>query len=197
VPRSEGDIDQVLVVHADIAEPGGWLMVARYAVDGAPSTAHVGLSLLPESRSPAVGDPAPRSDTPTLRSTGGDVASLSTAEEPQRSLLEHSVAESLDDRVPFVLAFATPRFCQSRLCGPVVEIVAQVQRRLRGTPMRFIHVEVFEDNDPAKGPNRWFREWRLETEPWVFVVGADGRVQSKFEGSVSPRELEAAARAAL
>ncbi len=197
VPAAEGDIGEVLVVHADIPRPGGWLMVATYTVDGVPSGAHVGLSLLAKARSPAVGEAAPRSETPTLRSTGGDVAALSTAPEPQRSLLEHSVAESLDDRVPFVLAFATPRFCQSRLCGPVVEIVAQVQRELRGTPMRFLHVEVFEDNDPAKGTNRWFREWRLLTEPWVFVVGADGRVKAKFEGSVSPRELEQAARAAL
>ena len=197
VPREEGDIGEILVVNPDIPRPGGWLMVAAYTSGGRPSTAHVGLSLLGEARSPAVGEPAPRSETPTLRSTGGDLASLSTAEQPQRSLLEHSVAESLDDGVPFVLAFATPRFCQSRLCGPVVEIVAQVQRDLRGTPMRFLHVEVFEENDPAKGPNRWFREWRLETEPWVFVVGADGRVKAKFEGSVSPRELEEAARAAL
>jgi len=197
VPREEGDVDQILVAHPAIPRPGGWYMVATYTVDGKPSSAHTGLSLLAKERSPAVGEPAPRSETPTLRSTGGDLAALSTAERPERALLEHSVAESIDDRVPFVVVFATPRFCQSRLCGPVVEIVAQVQRELRASGMRFIHVEVYDGNDPENGTNAWFREWRLETEPWVFVVGGDGRVRSKFEGSVSPRELEAAARAAL
>ena len=63
--------------------------------------------------------------------------------------------------------------------------------------IRFIHVEVFTDNDPNRGYNRWMREWGLATEPWVFLVGADGRVKAKFEGSVSERELVAAVRANL
>ena len=60
--------------------------------------------------------------------------------------------------------------------------------------MRFIHVEVYEDNDPAKGFNRWMQEWGLETEPWTFVVGRDGKVVERFEGAVSVRELEEAVR---
>ena len=33
-------------------------------------------------------------------------------------------------------------------------------------------------------------EPHLPTEPWVFVVGADGRVRERFEGTVPVRELE-------
>jgi hypothetical protein len=33
------------------------------------------------------------------------------------------------------------------------------------------------------------------SEPWVFLVGRDGRVKAKFEGSVSEAELAAAIRA--
>ena len=36
------------------------------------------------------------------------------------------------------------------------------------------------------------QEWRLPTEPWVFVVGADGRIAAKFEGAVGVDELVAA-----
>ena len=36
------------------------------------------------------------------------------------------------------------------------------------------------------------REWRLKTEPWTFVVGADGKIAERFEGTVSTLELEAA-----
>jgi hypothetical protein len=39
-------------------------------------------------------------------------------------------------------------------------------------------------------------EWGLTTEPWTFVVGADGRIASRFEGLVSVHELEAAVHAA-
>jgi hypothetical protein len=62
--------------------------------------------------------------------------------------------------------------------------------------MPFIHVEVYAKNDPANGYNRWMKEWGLQSEPWVFVVGRDGRITAKFEGSVSVQELTDAVVAA-
>ena len=75
-----------------------------------------------------------------------------------------------------------------------VDVADAVRKQFAGTRIRFIHVEVYKDNDPAKGFNRWFRQWRLPTEPWTFLVGADGRIKAKFEGSVGRAELEAAVR---
>jgi hypothetical protein len=112
-------------------------------------------------------------------------------------LLRYSVAGSLAAHTPFVVTFATPKFCTSRTCGPVVDVVEAVRRRLERRGVRFIHVEVFTGNDPARGYNPWMREWGLTTEPWVFLVGADGRVKAKFEGSVSEAELAAAVRSKL
>ena len=60
--------------------------------------------------------------------------------------------------------------------------------------MRFIHVEVYTGNNPAKGYNRWMRQWGLASEPWTFLVGSDGRVKAEFQGSVSEAELTAAIR---
>jgi glutathione peroxidase-family protein len=62
--------------------------------------------------------------------------------------------------------------------------------------VRFIHVEIYEGNQPPE-LNRWVKEWKLPTEPWVFLVGRDGRIKARFEGSVSAAELEAAVRARL
>jgi hypothetical protein len=99
--------------------------------------------------------------------------------------------------MPFVLVFATPKFCTSRTCGPVVDVVSHVRKQLSGTPVRFIHVEVYTHNEPARGYNRWMREWGLETEPWVFLVGRNGRIIAKFEGSVSVHELRSAIESKL
>jgi hypothetical protein len=41
------------------------------------------------------------------------------------------------------------------------------------------------------------REWHLPSEPWTFLVGADGRIKAKFDGSVPVRELEHAVRVFL
>ncbi len=38
------------------------------------------------------------------------------------------------------------------------------------------------------------RQWGLQSEPWTFLVGADGLIKAKFEGSVSANELETAIR---
>ena len=41
------------------------------------------------------------------------------------------------------------------------------------------------------------KQWHLQSEPWVFLVGRDGRVKAKFQGSVSPGELRSAIRSTL
>ena len=69
--------------------------------------------------------------------------------------------DALAAKVPFVVTFATPAYCQSRTCGPVVDVVSAVRKREAGSNVRFIHVEVYQDNDPAKGENQWFKEWHL------------------------------------
>ena len=116
---------------------------------------------------------------------------------PDRALLRNSIAGSLAAHKPFVVTFATPRFCTSRTCGPVVDVVDYVRRRFAARGVRFIHVEVYTKNRPALGYNRWMRQWGLRTEPWTFLVGRDGRIEAKFEGSVSAAELEAAIRRLL
>jgi hypothetical protein len=95
---------------------------------------------------------------------------------------------------PFVLVFATPKFCTSRTCGPVVDVVDAVRKQAPVKGVRYIHVEVYKDNNPGLGYNRWFKEWHLPSEPWTFLVGEDGRIKARFEGSVSVNELAAAVR---
>jgi hypothetical protein len=78
-----------------------------------------------------------------------------------------------------------------------VDVVKAVQRRFVGKNLRFIHVEIYKDNDPSQGRNRWVSEWRLPSEPFVFLVGADGRIKARFEASVSYGELVSAVRSTL
>jgi hypothetical protein len=150
-----------------------------------------------EDPPPDVGDPAIPSHTPTISSTGGDLAALTTRTPPDLPLLRYSIADSLARHSPFVVVFATPKFCASRTCGPNVDVVLAAERRFRTSGIRFIHVEVYEDNDPAKGYNRWMKEWKLDTEPWTFLVDSKGRIVARFEGVLSLAELDQAIRSTL
>ncbi len=190
---ADADATEIFVATLDIAEPGTyWLLVEP--VGGRRIQALGNVVVHPQSVAPGVGDAAPASETPTLESTGGHIAALTTQDPPDRELLEHSVADSLAAHTPFVVAFATPRYCTSRVCGPVVDVVDAVRKRYVGSGVNFIHVEIYEGNNPDRGFNRWVKEWRLPSEPFVFLVGRDGRIKERFEGTVSVRELDAAVR---
>ena len=188
-----GGVTKIYVAHLRIPKPGRYWLVAQ--PDGAKLQALGALDVAARSHSVAVGARAPRSDTPTLATA--PAAQITTSSPPDLPLLRYSVAESLAAHKPFVVTFATPKFCTSRTCGPVVDVVEAARRQFAARGIRFMHVEVFQDNDPTRGYNRWMRQWGLASEPWVFLVGRDGRVKAKFEGSVSQAELAAAIRAHL
>jgi hypothetical protein len=190
-----GDVTHVYVARLRLPRAGKHVLVAE-PVGGRPIQGALDVEVAEEPKAPAVGAKAFPSRTPTVSSTDGDLAALTTRTPPDVALLRDSVADSLADRAPFVLAFATPKFCTSRTCGPVVDVVDHVRKRLGPSPVRFIHVEIYEDNQPPE-TNRWVKEWKLPTEPWVFLVGRDGKIKARFEGSVSAAELEAAVRRLL
>jgi hypothetical protein len=192
-PRGTGahdhpDATDVYVANLDFTRPGRYWVV----VEAIGETAHAAamLAVARKPITPAVGSKAIPSRNPTVRSA--PATEITTAMPPDTQLLRYSVAQSLRERAPFVVAFATPALCQSQICGPVVDVVEQVRKRFARTRVRFIHVEIFERNDPAQGFNRWVREWRLPSEPWVFVVDGRGIIRAKFEGAVSVEELVAA-----
>jgi hypothetical protein len=193
----EADATHIYVANLRLPKAGKYWFLAEPVGGPDPVQALGDVVVSKNDPAPDVGDAAFASDTPTLASSGGKVSSITTRTPPDESLLEHSVADSLAARVPFVVTFATPKYCSSRTCGPVVDVVEEVQRRLEDEDVRFIHVEVFEGNDPAKGFNRWMQEWNLPTEPWTFLVGADGTIVRRFEGTVSVAELETAVRETL
>jgi hypothetical protein len=185
-----GGVGRIYVVRLRIARPGRYWLVAEPV--GAKIQAIGILDVKARTDSVALGAEAPRSATPTLASAHGAVSTLTTRVPPDRALLRYSIAQTLAAHKPFVVTFATPRYCTSRTCGPVVDVVDYARRKFERRGIRFIHVEVYKDNRPSEGYNRWMRQWGLHTEPWTFVVDSRGRIRAKFEGSVSAGELESA-----
>ena len=139
---------------------------------------------------PDVGERAVRVHTLTLDDVGGDASKLSTRQPPARELLEVDLADVLGRR-PVVITFASPLLCQTRVCGPVVDIVAQVQASAP-KDVAFIHQEIYRDNEVDKGVRPQVAAWRLRTEPWTFVIDRRGRIAARFEGAFSAGELERA-----
>jgi hypothetical protein len=103
---------------------------------------------------------------------------------------------SVVGKKPVALIFATPQLCQSRVCGPVVDVAMQLEAQYRDR-VTFIHEEVYVDNDLNKGYRPQLRAFHLQTEPWLFTFDKDGRIAARLEGSFGVNAFKRALDAAL
>jgi hypothetical protein len=187
---------QVYVADVPIPRAGRWAIVALASLGGRLASTNAFGTAVTErgsgpARPPGVGEAAVRVHTPTVASAGGDLSSIDTRQPPAPQLHRVDFAAVLGRR-PVVLVFATPLLCRSRVCGPVVDVAAEVQQEL-GDRVAFIHQEIYRDNEVARGFRPQVGAWRLPTEPWTFVIDRRGIVRDRFEGAVSVAELRRAA----
>jgi hypothetical protein len=198
-------VSGVYIGHATFPAAGQW--IAQFTTE-APGSAKETMSFTFDVKQTAnvisPGDPAPSVKTPTLADVGGDVAKVSTDTDPVKRFYETSEAAALAAKKPFVLIFATPKFCQTASCGPTLDRLKPVAAA--HPELTFINVEPYQLQDvsgqlqpvlnggnlvPVEATNAF----KLSSEPYVFVVGSDGKVSASFELVFSAEELEAAIKA--
>ena len=191
---AEGEIAAIYDARVDLPRPGRWFVLAVTRSQGRLFGAASQIDVAKGGAIPAVGQPVPRVETETLASAGGDIESIDTRVPPS-DMHEESLADVVGQK-PVALLFATPRLCQTRVCGPVVDIAAQLQREY-GDEMAFIHQEVYVDNEVAKGLRPPLKAFGLATEPWLFTIDREGRVAARLEGSFGNEAFRRAVEAAL
>lgn len=161
-------------------------------------TATAAFTVRPDHAVPAPGDPAPASENLTVSSPGAPPAAIDSRASPSQpvpdpELHQTTIAQALRDRVPVLAVFSTPTFCVSRFCGPVTDMVAELAREYPDRA-RFVHVEVWKDFE-KKQLNEAAAEWLTRNggegnEPWVFLIGADGRVAARWDNVATRGEIE-------
>jgi len=192
----------IYVADVDLPTAGQWGAEFQTAkAGGAPESIRMTFDVQPESATVAVGDQAPSVDTPTLADVGGDVTKISTDTSPVKAFYETSVADALAAKKPFVLVFATPKFCASKQCGPTLDRIKPIAAA--HPDLTFINVEPYElttvdgqlqpvlTND-ALTPVAAADAYKLAAEPWVFVVDGTGRITASYMLIFSDQELESA-----
>lgn len=184
-----------VVPKVDFSRAGPWIAVAMIKGREGLEVSRVPTPVAGDKTGvPQVGEKAPLIHTPTAADVGGDLAKIDTRN-PHDQMHEVDFAEAVGKK-PIVLVFATPALCQSRVCGPVVDVAQQVADEYKGKA-DFIHMEVYNDNDPSKGIRPQLRTYHLPTEPWIFLIDRHGIVRDRIEGAVGVSELEAAMRTIL
>lgn len=182
------DVSGLYKVWADFDVPGIWVVSVQPAGGEALMAFPIQVQEFP--RTVAVGAPAPPSDSVT--SADAPLVEITSATDPDPSLYEMSIADAVSSGRASVIVFATPKFCQTAICGPTLDHILDIKPSF--PDVNFLHVEVFTNlDDPANITTvPAVVEWGLPTEPWVFVVDADGIVVARFEGVVDAAEIAAA-----
>jgi hypothetical protein len=187
-----GEAKSVYVVpKVDFGEGGSWLALAMIKTPGGRLEA----SRVPSPtigqypKVPKVGERPPKIDTLTAADVGNDLEKIDTRVPPDQM---HKVdfAEVLGKK-PIVLVFATPALCQSRVCGPVVDVAQQVADEYE-PKADFIHQEVYVDNEIEKGIRPQLKAFGLPTEPWTYLIDKEGVIKDRLSGAYGVAELEEA-----
>lgn len=176
------------VFYPPIPTAGVWgLQTTIQLADGSQVVQQRSLEVKDIGSAPMPGSTPPAVSQPTL-ATQPDITRLSSAEKPDPALYQMTIAEALRSGRPSVITFATPAFCQTRICAPVVNSVETVMQAHAGA-INFLHVEIYADFQTLAVAEA-VRAWGLDSEPWTFVLDAQGVVRARLAGPLAPSELE-------
>ena len=181
------------IAHLTFDKAGDWgVEVTALRPNGAHLTVRLAMNVIALPVVPGVGQPAPATHNPTAR----DVADVETIDSgrPPDDMHQLSIADAIQQHRPALVVFATPAFCTSNTCGPEVKVVQSLEPAYRDR-LAFIHVEIYRDFKPDPSKKQVAQavvDWRLQSEPWIFLIDSKGIIQARFEGPTATDEVKAA-----
>jgi hypothetical protein len=175
-------------IYPQLPRAGIWGLKATIVLaDGTQTDGQFAIQVVDKTDTPDLGEVPPASDNRTLK-TVPDLAQLTSDSQPDPDLYQMTVAEALKTGRPTVVSFATPGYCTSRLCAPVVNTLKTISKQYQNK-INFIHIEVYKNFNPLVYADE-MAQWHLQSEPWTFVLDAGGKIVARLGGPVSVRELQ-------
>ena len=176
-------------VTADVGGLGAVRTAVGFVVLDDPQYPAPGEEALPTRNLTIDSDEAPPEAIDSRAANGGKL--------PDAELHQTTIAEALRRGVPALVIFSTPVYCPSQFCGPVTEVVEDLARRY-GDRAEFIHVEIWRDHE-ANTINQAAADWLYRegdlTEPWLYLIGADGIIEDRWATLWREDEVAAALEA--
>jgi hypothetical protein len=175
---------------------GFWEVEATATLDGKARSGKGAFAVNPTHAVPGPGDQAPATENLTLTTPDIPRAAIDSragsGDIPDPDLHRTTIAAALGAKRPVVAVFSTPVYCTSRFCGPITDLVDELAHQYADRA-DFVHVEIwrdFQSNTINKSAADWLYRNDELNEPWVFVIGADGRIAARFDNVVTRGELE-------
>jgi hypothetical protein len=187
-PHDDGVPRAYLPLRFTFDEPGIYDVVATYG--GATLDGTLQVVDRAAIATPMVGDPVPSIASPTTADPLG-VSPLCTRDTPC-SFHSTSLDTALSSGKPTILLVSTPAYCQTAVCGPILDmLIEEVGVR---TDVNVIHSEVYADpasvddlSQAALAPVP--ERFGLLFEPALFVIDAAGVVIGRGDLVVDRAEM--------
>lgn len=179
-------------------KPGFWAVDVTAQVEGKGELVGNGaFEVLDDNIVPAPGDEAPRTENLVLSSRDAPRQAIDSRAQggrpiPDEILHETMISESIRRGEPALVVFSTPVYCISRFCGPITDMVEDLARDYGGRA-NFIHVEIWRDFEGKvinKGAADWIYRERDLLEPWLFLIGTDGKIVERWDNVATRAEIE-------
>ena len=190
-PHSEGLTRAYLPLEFTFPAAGVYDITSNYR--GADLTATIQVVPPDQVTLPQRNAPLPPLDTPTSADARG-VDPICT-HDPPCPLHEKNLADSLHAGRPVAMLLATPKFCQTAICGPVLdELLAAATGR---SDIDFIHVEPYANplavaSIAQAEPSPLTTAYGMTFEPCLFVTNRAGVLVRRLDTIYDRTELAAA-----
>jgi hypothetical protein len=110
-------------------------------------------------------------------------------------LHDKTIEQALDTGRPLALLIATPAFCETAYCGPVLDVMLELRPEFPG--IEFLHAEVYQNPNEADGNFLDERVLRSPTvvdldlpfEPTLFLVRPDRTILDRIDNVYDNTEL--------
>jgi hypothetical protein len=182
------------VVYSEFDSSGPWSLDALVTrSDGWSGKGEAPFEVKGPTDLPRVGDRPPDLDSPTADAEG--LSAITSATEPDPDLYSISLAEAVDSGKPTVVYLGSPAHCPTELCAATLDEI-EVVKGLYGSQVNFIHIET-RDLESPEATSAAAEPWHLPSEPWTFVLDAQGRITARIEGPIDRTELELLVKRAL
>lgn len=161
-------------------------------VDGSKVSATFTVGAKGSSDVPGPTDKMPALKTPTV----ADHLSVDPicTQNPPCKLHEVSLDAALAQARPVAYLVGTPKFCQTGICGPVLDVL-ETTAPAYVDKVTFIHQEVYQSAEQAadKGSAatlaKAVQDLHLQSEPVLFITDASGIIRHRLDASYDATEL--------
>lgn len=183
-----GPASSYVTVEAELAPKG--TVWAQATVDGKKAIAPI---MVVDARPGlGAGQPVPRVQTPSPGDAAGLEVVCTRSPEPC-PWHDVSLDQALGRGRPLALVVATPAFCQTATCGPVLDVVLKAAPPFADR-VGFVHLEVYAARPTGPEVTRTplspaVKAFGLASEPNLFLVGPDGTVRERIDGLFGTTEV--------